>query len=145
MELEQLKSQLTGFLKANREQIFTAQNLADGLRMTDSKGYKQVVNALNASVRDGDVIDIKNGYQYNKNAGYTIGEYRANDKGFGFVKYDDELPDFFINPENTLQAMQGDTVRVSTLKPSPTPDRGPEGKVEEIIEQAYERIVGTFS
>ncbi|WP_349517321.1 ribonuclease R [Leuconostoc mesenteroides] len=145
MELEQLKSQLTGFLKANREQIFTAQNLADGLRMTDSQEYKQVVNALNASVRDGDAIDIKNGYQYNKNAGYTIGEYRANDKGFGFVKYDDELPDFFINPENTLQAMQGDTVRVSTLKPSPTPDRGPEGKVEEILEHAYERIVGTFS
>ena len=42
MELEQLKSQLTGFLKANREQIFTAQNLADGLRMTDSQGYKPV-------------------------------------------------------------------------------------------------------
>ena len=52
---------------------------------------------------------------------------------------------FFINPENTLQAMQGDTVRVSTVKPSASADRGPEGKVEEIISHAFERVVGTFS
>lgn len=145
MHLEELKAQLKGFLKANSSQSFSAQNLADGLRMTDAAGYKQVVNALNALVRGGDALDHEQHYQYNSNAGYTFGEYRANDKGFGFVKYDDELPDFFINPENTLQAMQGDSVRVETIKPSPSPDRGPEGKVVEILAHAYERIVGTFS
>ena len=124
MHLEELKAQLNGFLKANSSQSFSAQNLADGLRMNDSAGYKQVVNALNALVRSGDALDREQQYQYNPNAGYTLGEYRANDKGFGFVKYDDELPDFFINPENTLQAMQGDRVRVETIKPSPSPDRG---------------------
>ncbi|ETJ38723.1 hypothetical protein Q604_UNBC07245G0001, partial [human gut metagenome] len=98
-----------------------------------------------ALVRDGELTFDAGKYQYNPNTGYTLGAYRANDKGFGFVKYDDELPDFFINPENTLQAMQGDQVRVSTIKPSPSPDRGPEGKVEEILEHAYENIVGTFS
>lgn len=145
MLLEQLKSQINGFLKANREQKFTAQNMADGLHMTSAADYKQVVNAMNALVREGEAVDQEGHYQYNVNAGYVIGEYRANDKGFGFVKYDDELPDFFINPENTLQAMQGDQVRVSTLKPSASPDRGPEGKVEEILSHAYERIVGAFS
>ncbi|CAM3143381.1 ribonuclease R [Leuconostoc rapi] len=145
MEIEQLKSQINGFLKANREQRFTAQNMADGLRMNSAAEYQQIVNAMNALVRQGDILDDNGQYAYNVNAGFVLGEYRANDKGFGFVKYDTELPDFFINPENTLQAMQGDKVRVSTLKPSPSPDRGPEGKVEEIIEHAYERIVGTFS
>ncbi|MBZ5964068.1 ribonuclease R [Leuconostoc gelidum subsp. gelidum] len=145
MEIEQLKSQINGFLKANQLQHFTAQNMADGLRMNSASQYQQVVNALNALVHDGDALDDNGQYKHSDHAGYTMGDYRANDKGFGFVKYDAELPDFFINPENTLQAMQGDKVSVSTIKPSPSPDRGPEGKVEEIIEHAYERIVGTFS
>ncbi|WP_349533527.1 ribonuclease R [Leuconostoc citreum] len=145
MTLEELKHQISGFLKANQSQEFTAQNLADGLRMTSIAEYKRVVNAMDALVRDGELTFDAGKYQYNPNTGYTLGAYRANDKGFGFVKYDDELPDFFINPENTLQAMQGDQVRVSTIKPSPSPDRGPEGKVEEILEHAYENIVGTFS
>ena len=145
MALEQLKSQIGGFLKANREQAFTAQNMADGLRMNSAAAYQEVVNAMHALVRDGEAIETDGQFSYNVNAGYVIGEYRANDKGFGFVKYDSELPDFFINPENTLQAMQGDTVRVSTVKPAPAPDRGPEGKVEEILTHAFERVVGTFS
>ncbi|WP_270747384.1 ribonuclease R [Leuconostoc lactis] len=145
MAVEQLKSQIGGFLKANREQSFSAQNMADGLRMNSAAGYQDVVNAMNALVRDGEAVEKDGQFSYNVNAGYVIGEYHANDKGFGFVKYDSELPDFFINPENTLQAMQGDTVRVSTVKPSASADRGPEGKVEEIISHAFERVVGTFS
>lgn len=146
MELEQLKSQLAGFLKANAMQKFTAQNLSDGLRMTDEQGYKQVVNALNALERQGDIIVDDNGaFQHNEDAGYILGDFRSNDKGFGFVKYDETLPDIFVAPDNTKQAMQGDRVKVSIIKPSASADRGPEGKVEEIITHGFERIVGTFT
>ncbi|CAH1852690.1 ribonuclease R [Convivina praedatoris] len=146
MEMKVLKSQLAGFLKANRQQTFTAQNLADGLRMTNESDYRQVVNALNNIVRDGQAQKLEDGaYQYQADDGQVIGEFKANDKGFGFVRYDEILPDFFIGPGNTKQAMQGDTVRVSTLKPSKSADRGPEGVVEEIIERAYDQVVGVFS
>lgn len=145
MEIEQLKSQINGFLKSNSQQSFTTQNMADGLRMNSAADYQQVTNAMVALVRDGSAIDNEGRYSYNINAGLVLGNYRANDKGFGFVKYDNDLPDFFINPENTHQAMQGDNVYVSTIKPSPSPDRGPEGKVEKIVDHAFERIVGTFS
>ena len=48
MTLEELKHQISGFLKANQSQEFTAQNLADGLRMTSIAEYKRVVNAMDA-------------------------------------------------------------------------------------------------
>ncbi|CAK8054655.1 ribonuclease R [Eupransor demetentiae] len=145
MEMKELKSQLNGFLKANASQGFTAQNLADGLRMNDGSGYRQVVNALNGLVRDGDAILEDERYQHNAHAGQVEGEFKANDKGFGFVRYDENLPDYFIAPDNTLQAMQGDKVLVSTLRPAKSADRGPEGKVDEIIERAYTRMVGIFT
>lgn len=57
MAVEQLKSQIGGFLKANREQSFSAQNMADGLRMNSAAGYQDVVNAMNALVRDGEAVE----------------------------------------------------------------------------------------
>ncbi|WEV54168.1 ribonuclease R [Leuconostocaceae bacterium ESL0723] len=146
MEMKQLKEQLAGFLKANRQQDFTAQSLADGLRMSEGSEYRQVVNALNALVREGQADDHgAAGYQYHVDSGEAIGEFKANERGFGFVRYDENLPDYFINPENTLQAMQGDQVKVKTLRPSNSPDRGPEGQVIEILERANTQVVGIFT
>ncbi|GAP02995.1 exoribonuclease R [Fructobacillus pseudoficulneus] len=145
MEIKQLKEQITGFLRANQGQGFTAQNLADGLRLNDAAGYRQVVSVLEGMVDAKSAKKEGDTYQFQNQSGEVIGEFKANDKGFGFVRYDDVLPDYFIAPDNTGQAMQGDAVRVSTVKPAQSEDRGPEGKVEEIIEHAYQRLVGVFT
>ncbi len=73
MEIEQLKSQINGFLKANQLQHFTAQNMADGLRMNSASQYQQVVNALNALVHDGDALDDNGQYKHSNHAGHTMG------------------------------------------------------------------------
>ncbi|CAK1241053.1 ribonuclease R [Fructobacillus tropaeoli] len=145
MELKQLKEQIAGFLKANSTQAFTAQNLADGLRMNDAAGYRQVVGVLDQMVVSKTAKQVGDAYQYQAVSGEIEGEFKANDKGFGFVRYDENLPDYFIAPDNTGQAMQGDTVRVSMVKPAQSEDRGPEGRVEEIIDHAYQRLVGIYT
>ncbi|GAO99743.1 ribonuclease R [Fructobacillus ficulneus] len=145
MEIKQIKEQIAGFLKANSGQSFTAQNLADGLRLEDATGYRQVVSVLEGMVDAKSARKDGEAYQFQAQNGDVIGEFKANDKGFGFVRYDENLPDYFIAPDNTGQAMQGDTVRVSMVKPAQSEDRGPEGKVEEIVEHSYQRLVGIFT
>ncbi|MGV7411911.1 hypothetical protein PJJ87_29330, partial [Mycobacterium kansasii] len=41
------------------------------------------------------------------------GIFHGNDKGFGFVAYDENKiePDAYIAPDNTLRALNGDTVK----------------------------------
>ncbi|MDD9138699.1 ribonuclease R [Fructobacillus sp. CRL 2054] len=146
METKQLKEQLQGFLKANPKQAFSVQNLADGLRLEGASGYRQVLGVLE-NLADNQIIKKidKDSYQFQGQKGDIVGEFKANDKGFGFVRYDENLPDYFVGPDNTMQAMQGDTVRVSMVKPAQSADRGPEGKVEEILEHAYTRLVGVYT
>ncbi|MBS9337815.1 ribonuclease R [Fructobacillus parabroussonetiae] len=146
METKQVKEQLEGFLKANPKQAFSAQNLADGLRLEGAAGYRQVLAVLE-NLADNQIVKRveKDSYQFQGKKGDIVGEFKANDKGFGFVRYDENLPDYFIGPDNTMQAMQGDTVRVSMVKPAQSADRGPEGRVEEILEHAYTRVVGVYT
>lgn len=146
METKQVKEQLEGFLKANPKQAFSAQNLADGLRLEGASGYRQVLGVLE-NLADNQIVKKvdKDSYQFQGKKGDIVGEFKANDKGFGFVRYDENLPDYFVGPDNTMQAMQGDTVRVSMVKPAQSADRGPEGKVEEILEHAYSRVVGVYT
>lgn len=146
METKQVKEQLEGFLKANPKQAFSAQNLADGLRLEGASGYRQVLSVLE-NLADNQIVKKveQDSYQFQGKKGDIVGEFKANDKGFGFVRYDENLPDYFIGPDNTMQAMQGDTVRVSMVRPAQSADRGPEGKVEEILEHAYSRVVGVYT
>ncbi|MDF7637698.1 ribonuclease R [Leuconostocaceae bacterium ESL0958] len=146
MQAEQLTAQLQGFLKANAQQSFSAQRLAEGLRMDDEQGFRRVVGALEGLVKKKTAAKNEAGeYRYVDPNGDVIGEFKANDKGFGFVRYDENALDYFISPDNTQQAMQGDTVQVAMVRPAQSEDRGPEGKVVAIIDHAYQRLVGIFT
>lgn len=146
MELDQLKQQLFNFLEANRTQEFSAKIIADGLRMNDTdQQYKFVENALKAIVRDGNAEEKDGKYQFKDATKGILGNFRGNDKGFGFVRYDPELPDMFIPASDTLNAMSGDTVRVDIVEQSTVPNKGPVAKVVEIVEHAFEEVVGVFN
>ncbi|MDK6298925.1 hypothetical protein QP156_12965, partial [Staphylococcus caprae] len=75
------------------------------------------------------------------------GIFRANEKGFGFVRIDDEenADDIFVGPDNTLLALDSDYVRVKIIaNGNPWNGKGPEGKVIEILERGVETLVGEF-
>ncbi len=62
------------------------------------------------------------------------GIFHANDKGFGFVAYDDELPDAYIAPDNTMMALNGDEVSMEIVRPAdPRSDKGPEAKSRPLL------------
>ena len=72
------------------------------------------------------------------------GVFRANDKGFGFVEFEDkELEDVFIPPKSVNGALNGDKVRISIYKPKEG-SRKAEAKVIKIIKREKETVVGIF-
>ena len=46
-----------------------------------------------------------------------IGTFRKNQKGFGFVKLDDQEDEIYIAKEHSLNALNGDTVSVEIIVP----------------------------
>ena len=72
------------------------------------------------------------------------GVFRANDKGFGFVEFeDDEMEDVFIPPKSVNGALNGDKVRISIYKQKEG-SRKAEAKVIKIIKREKETVVGIF-
>lgn len=73
---------------------------------------------------------------------YVEGIYRANQKGFGFVKINNEEDEIHIAKEYVNDALNGDTVLVKILDDDG--DKNKEGKIIKIIKRDIEKVVGTF-
>ncbi|MBC6498415.1 hypothetical protein H7R52_05245 [Weissella confusa] len=87
------------------------------IRLTDKKfaSFEFLVKegGVSAKERGGKVkVNEEGAFQYDAEKEGIIGVFKSNDKGFGFVHYDDKEEDVFINPDNTMFAVQGDEVRV---------------------------------
>ena len=72
------------------------------------------------------------------------GVFRASDKGFGFVEFEDnELEDVFIPPKSVNGALNGDKVRISIFKPKEG-SRKAEAKIVKVIKREKDTVVGIF-
>ncbi len=73
-----------------------------------------------------------------------IGTFKANERGFGFVEFDDENEeDVFISTKHLGGALNGDKVEIIILTPK-NKDRRSEGKVVKILEREKSEVVGIF-
>ena len=76
--------------------------------------------------------------------GNKIGVYRKNQKGFGFVKLE-EQEEIYISRENSLNALNGDTVSIQIINEANKAEgRKEEGKIVKIIRHEKDTVVGTF-
>ena len=74
-----------------------------------------------------------------------IGIYRKNQKGFGFVKLEDQDEEIYIAKEYSLSALNGDVVSIEIITPQDkVNDKKEEGKVIKIIRHEKDTVVGTF-
>ena len=74
-----------------------------------------------------------------------IGIYRKNQKGFGFVKLENHEEEVYISRDNSLNALNGDTVSIQILNDSnKTENKKEEGKIIKIIRHEKDTVVGTF-
>jgi len=74
-----------------------------------------------------------------------IGTYRKNQKGFGFVKLDNQEDEIYIDKEHCSNALNGDTVSVEIIVPQDkSNNKKEEGKIVKVIRREKDTIVGTF-
>ena len=74
-----------------------------------------------------------------------IGTYRKNQKGFGFVKVEEQEDEIYISKENSLNALNEDTVCVEILHPQDKEaNKKEEGKIIKIVRHEKDTIDGTF-
>ena len=70
------------------------------------------------------------------------GKFLGNERGFGFVKVNDDIPDIFISKQNKKDVMDGDIVEVKVLKEKHGNHN--EGAIISIVERNTKQVVGTF-
>ncbi len=74
-----------------------------------------------------------------------IGIYKKNQKGFGFVKLEEQEEEIYISRENSLNALNGDTVSIQIInETNKENNKKEEGKIVKIIRHEKDTVVGTF-
>ena len=74
---------------------------------------------------------------------YYDGIYRKNQKGFGFVKIEDQEDEIYIAKENSQNALNGDRVLIEIIEEKNKLKKA-EGKVVKILKHEKDTIVGRF-
>ncbi len=96
--------------------------------------------------------ELEEGYKIVKNRknryrmigeNFKEGIYRKNQKGFGFVKIENEEDEIYISKENSLAALNGDKVLVEIIEEK-NKIKSAEGKIKKIIKHEKKTVVGTF-
>ncbi len=125
MQDKELKTQIENVLRTYPDNEFSVEKIADVLRYHGSSAFKLIVQELAGLERDGLAVVTDDGkFQLNPDKQKLSGVFHANDKGFGFVAYDDTESDAYIAPDNTMNALNGDTVDMEIVKPAaPGSDR----------------------
>lgn len=142
-----IKEQILTFLATSNKKSFSAEEIAEGLKLQKSNDFKVLIQTIAVMEREGTIVFNKKGkIKLPPQKVLVEGTFRANERGFGFVTIDPEEDDIFIPKEATGFAMDGDTVAIDIVKVSdPFSDRGAEGQVVEIRQRAVKQIVGEFT
>ena len=72
-----------------------------------------------------------------------IGIFRGNEKGFGFVKVEDQEKEIYIAKGNTYGAIDGDEVIVKIVEEQ-RENSHQEGKIVKILKHEKTKVVGVF-
>ena len=144
---ERLLAEIYETFRHNPQDQFDVDQLERDLSKKQKFEFSELVKALTLLEQEKKIITNGSGkYQLNQENIVVEGIFKANDKGFGFVRLDDEkAEDVFIDKHNTKYAIDGDRVQVTIIAgANPWNGKGPEGKVNEILAHGIENLVGEF-
>lgn len=125
-----LKAAILAVLGEKPTISLTVEKISRQLKKTTATDFTPIVQALAQLEREKKVeVTDRGEFRLVPQAQEIVGVFHGNAKGFGFVAYDEELPDIYVNPDHTAHALTGDEVKVKILKAGdPTRDQGPGGK-----------------
>ena len=84
----------------------------------------------------------KNRYKISEKT-YYEGGYRKNQKGFGFVKIEEQEDEIYISKENSLDALNGDRVLIEIIEEKNKLKKA-EGKIVKVLKHEKDTVVGVF-
>lgn len=142
----ELKKQILTFMKENAEDAIEVNEISEGLNRSGSKAFTELVQAIAELEREDKLVLLQSGKFKLKEASTAMqGRFSGTDRGFGFVTIEEYESDIFIPPSETHSALNGDIVKVEvTQEAMPWKDKGPAGKVIEIIERGTTVVFGEF-
>ncbi|MFR0586505.1 ribonuclease R [Lactobacillus porci] len=149
--MTQNETVLAGILEIfrhNPQKQFKVDQIEKMARRSHLGSFTDQVKALAYLEHEKKIITDGNGrYQLAQENTIVEGVFRANDKGFGFVRLDEEdADDVFISSDFTKLALDGDRVKVKiTAGGNPWNGKGPEGQVVQILERGVDAIVGEYT
>ena len=144
---ERILAGVLEIFRHNPQKQFRVDQIEKMARRDRLGNFTELIKALSYLEREKKIItDGKGQYQLAQEDSIVEGVFRANDKGFGFVRLDDEeADDVFIQKDYTNYTVDGDRVKVKiTAGGNPWNGKGPEGQVIEILERGLETLVGEF-
>lgn len=144
---ERVLANILEIFRLNPSHKFNVDELEHQAKRKHITNFTHLIRSLSFLEQSKQIItDGEGNYQLASVDKEVEGNFRANDKGFGFVRLDDEnADDIFIGRDNTKFAVDGDRVKVKVIaNGNPWNGKGPEGKVVEILEHGAEEIVGEY-
>ena len=138
--MEERKEKILDFLKDKDYAPMKAKEIAIIFGVPKNE-YNDFLNILN---------ELEDEYKIRKNRKnryilveekYYEGYYRKNQKGFGFVKIDEE--EVYISKDNSLNALNEDKVLIQIIKEK-TKEQSSEGKIVKILKHEKDTVVGIF-
>lgn len=143
---EDLKQEILAFFSINSEHTFELNHLHQHYDLRDRKKkmlYNMLVEEL---VQEGRLFQVaKNKYTVKAEAGAVIGVLDHVNPRFGYIRYDNEKPDIWVNTDDLNGAIDGDTVKVALYGNFYRKGEHPEGRVIGIEKRGRTEIVGKIS
>ena len=140
--MEEQEQKILDFMKHKDYVPMKAKEIAT-IMMVPKSEYKEFLEIL-------DKLEAEFKIQKNRKSKYRLmektyydGIYRKNQKGFGFVKLENEDDEIYISKENSLNALNGDRVLIEIIQES-NKEKSAEAKVVKILKHEKDTVVGIF-
>ena len=142
MKLEEQQQKILDLMKDDDYVPMKAKELAMIMRVPKNE-YSDFLEVLgNLELEMKIQKNRKNRYRLAEKT-YYDGVYRKNQKGFGFVRLENQEDEIYISKENSLNALNGDRVLIEILEES-NKVKSAEGKVVRILKHEKDTVVGIF-
>lgn len=136
---------LLGFMRESAYKPMTHQELEQHFGIDDAEQFREFMNMLNGLEEEGKIVLTRTQcYGVPERMDLLRGRLQTHAKGFGFlIPEDREHADVYINANDMLSAMNGDTVLIRIASRRSSNGRM-EGEVVRVVKRAVTQIVGTY-
>lgn len=141
--MDNQKEKVLAFIEHEEYVPMKAKEIAD-LMCVPKESYSEFVQILKELTEEYKItVNRKGKYSAISNTKYKKGIIRINEKGFGFVKVEDEEDEVYVSGRNTNTALNDDEVIIEIISEKNENNHG-EGKVVKVLKRGRDTIVGTF-